>query len=87
MNIKEHVIRAANIKIMQTLDRAGIDHKVIATFMSCEGIQMQSHEVSSILNQYDALGIKKLPSKKIKALLNAKQLGEDDESLPCPAAY
>lgn len=87
MNIKEQLVRAANIKIMQTLDQAGIDHKVIAAFMCCQGIKVQAHEVSTILNQYDALGSKKLPSKKVKALLTAKQLGEEDESLPCPAAY
>ncbi|MCJ8161834.1 hypothetical protein [Acinetobacter zhairhuonensis] len=87
MNIKEQLVRAANIKIMQTLDQAGIDHKVIAAFMSCEGIPAQAHEISTILNQYDALGSKKLPSKKVRALLTAKQLGEEDESLPCPAAY
>ena len=87
MNIKEEMVRAENIKIMKTLDKEGIDNKVIAEFMCCEGIKVQAHEVSTILNQYDALGSKKLPSKKVKALLTAKQLGEEDESLPCPAAY
>ena len=72
---------------MQTLNAAGIDHKVIAMFMSCEGIPMQSPDICAILNNYDTLGSKRLPSKKVKALIDAKQLGEDDESLPCPASY
>lgn len=87
MYIKELLIRTENIKVMQSLHAAGIDHKVIATFMCCEGIPMQAQEVSSVLNQYDALGSKKIPSKKVKALICAKQLGEDDETLPCTAAY
>jgi hypothetical protein len=52
--------------------------------MSCEGIPMQTNEVTSILNTYDALGSKKIPSKKVQALIQAKQLGEEDDSLPCP---
>ena len=54
MYIKELLIRTENIKIMQTLHAAGIDHKVIATFMCCEGIAIQAQEVSTVLNQYDA---------------------------------
>ena len=87
MYLKEHIVRVENIKTMQTLNAAGIDHKVIAMFMSCEGIPMQSPEICAILNNYDTLGSKRLPSKKVKALIDAKQLGEDDESLPCPASY
>ncbi|MEN8390827.1 hypothetical protein ABFP25_06655 [Acinetobacter indicus] len=84
MYLKEHIVRVENIKTLQTLDRANIDHKVIALFMSCEGIPMQTNEVTSILNTYDALGSKKIPSKKVQALIQAKQLGEEDDSLPCP---
>ena len=87
MYLKEHIVRVENIKTMQTLNAAGIDHKVIAMFMSCEGIPMQSPDNCAILNNYDTLGSKRLPSKKVKALIDAKQLGEDDESLPCPASY
>ena len=87
MYLKEHIVRVENIKTMQTLSAAGIDHKVIAMFMSCEGIPMQSPDICAILNNYDTLGSKRLPSKKVKALIDAKQLGEDDESLPCPATY
>ena len=87
MYLKEHIVRVENIKTMQTLNAAGIDHKVIAMFMSCEGIPMQSPDICAILNNYDTLGSKRLPSKKVKALSDAKQLGEDDESLPCPASY
>ncbi|QIC73270.1 hypothetical protein FSC05_05950 [Acinetobacter indicus] len=78
------MVRVENIKTLQTLDQANIDHKVIALFMSCEGIPMQTNEVTSILNTYDALGSKKIPSKKVQALIQAKQLGEEDDSLPCP---
>ncbi|MDM1492587.1 hypothetical protein [Acinetobacter indicus] len=84
MYLKEHIVRVQNIKTLQTLDQANIDHKVIALFMSCEGIPMQTNEVTSILNTYDALGSKKIPSKKVQALIQAKQLGEEDDSLPCP---
>ena len=87
MYLKEHIVRVENIKTMQTLNAAGIDHKVIAMFMSCEGIPMQSPDICAILNNYDTLGSKRLPSKKVKALIDAKQLGENDESLPCPASY
>ena len=87
MYLKEHIVRVENIKTMQTLNAAGLDHKVIAMFMSCEGIPMQSPDICAILNNYDTLGSKRLPSKKVKALIDAKQLGEDDESLPCPASY
>ena len=84
MYLKEHIVRVENIKTLQTLDQANIDHKVIALFMSCEGIPMQTNEVTSILNTYDALGSKKIPSKKLQALIQAKQLGEEEDSLPCP---
>lgn len=84
MYLKEHIVRVENIKTLQTLDQANIDHKVIALFMSCEGIPMQTNEGTSILNTYDALGSKKIPSKKVQALIQAKQLGEEDDSLPCP---
>ena len=84
MYLKEHIVRVENIKTLQTLDQANIDHKVIALFMSCEGIPMQTNEVTSILNTYDALGSKKIPSKKVQALIQAKQLCEEDDSLPCP---
>ncbi|SPJ19458.1 hypothetical protein PFCIP103579_0602 [Prolinoborus fasciculus] len=64
MYLKQHVVRIENIKTLQTLDQANIDHKVIALLMSCEGIPLQAHEVTAILNTYDALGAKKVPSKK-----------------------
>ena len=53
MYLKDHIVRVENIKTMQTLDAAGIDHKVIAMFMSCEGIPMQSPDICAILNNYD----------------------------------
>lgn len=84
MYLKDHIVRVENIKMLQTLDAAKIDHKVIAMFMSCEGMALQAHDVSSILNHYETLGHKKLPKKKIQAMLEAKKLGMEDESLPCP---
>lgn len=87
MYLKDHIVRVENVKALQALDAANIDHKVIAMFMSCEGIPMQTFEVSAILNSYNSLGTKKVPRKKIQALIHAKQLGEEDESLPCPATY
>lgn len=87
MYIKDHILRIENIKAMQALDAASIDHKVIAMFMSCEGIPMQSHEVRTILETYEPLGSKKLSARKIQALLAAKHVEQEDESLPCPAAY
>ncbi|MBI1452760.1 MULTISPECIES: hypothetical protein [Acinetobacter] len=87
MYLKDHIVRVENVKALQALDAANIDHKVIAMFMSCEGIPLQTYEVSAILNSYEHLGGKKIPTKKVQALIQAKQLGEEDESLPCPAAY
>ena len=45
---------------------------------------MQAYEVGAILNSYNALGSKKVQPKKVQALINAKHLGEEDETLPCP---
>ncbi len=84
MYLKEHIVRVENIKMMQALDHANIDHKVIALFLSCEGIALQAHEVSAILNSYDALGTKKITSKKVQAMIEANHLGENEETLTCP---
>ena len=63
MYLKQHVVRIENLKTLQVLDQANIDHKVIALFMSSEGVQLQAHEVSAILNTYDALGAKRFHPK------------------------
>lgn len=84
MYIKDHIIRIENIKTLQALDAANINHKVIALFMNCEGIPLKEFEISAILNSFDHLGIKKVSSKKVQALLKAKHLSEQDETLPCP---
>lgn len=84
MYLKEHIVRMENIKIMQALDDAKINHSVIALFMSSEGIAMDSKEVTAILNTYDSLGRKKVPSKKTQALIDAKHFSQEDESLPYP---
>ncbi|EOQ73217.1 hypothetical protein [Acinetobacter lactucae] len=84
MELKAHLHRLENIKAIHDLDAAGLDHHVIAVFLSAEGISITAQEVTSIVNTYDALGKVKLPSKKVQALINAKKLGQNDESLPCP---
>ena len=84
MFVKDHIVRVENIKSIQKLDAAGIDHKVIALFLSCEGIAIQPNEIGAILNTYDVLGHKKISSKKVQALIAAKKIGQEDESLPCP---
>jgi len=84
MELKAHFHRLENIKAIHDLHEAGLDHHVIAVFLTAEGISMTTQEVSSIVNTYDALGKVKLPSKKVQALINAKKLGQNDENLPCP---
>ncbi|EOQ65190.1 hypothetical protein F935_00850 [Acinetobacter calcoaceticus ANC 3811] len=84
MELKAHFHRLENIKAIHDLHAAGLDHHVIAVFLSAEGISITTQEVSSIVNTYDALGKVKLPSKKVQALIHAKKLGQNDENLPCP---
>ena len=84
MELTQHLYRAVNIKAIHDLHDAGVAHNVIAVFMTAEGIDIQPQDVTSIVNTYDALGKEKLPSKKVKALIAAKKLGQHDESLPCP---
>lgn len=64
MELKAHFHRLENIKAIHDLHAAGLDHHVIAVFLTAEGISMTTQEVSSIVNTYDALGKVKLPSKK-----------------------
>jgi hypothetical protein len=87
MIIKDHIVRVENIKTMQMLNDAKIDHRVIALFMSCEGIPLATEDVSLILKHYDRLGQHKVSAKKAKALLQAKMDHFEDSKLPCPAAY
>lgn len=87
MKINQHLTRAENIKAIQALHHAGVDHHVIAVFMQSEGILVNAPDIDVILNRFTALGQKKLASKKIQALIQAKHLVEEDESLPCPAYY
>ncbi|AYY53292.1 TPA: hypothetical protein R7O71_000406 [Acinetobacter baumannii] len=84
MELKAYLHRLENIKVIHDLDAAGLDHHVIAVFLSAEGISMTAQEVTTIVNTYDALGKVKLLSKKVQALINAKKLGQNDETLPCP---
>lgn len=84
MHFKAHIIRTENFRTIMALATAKIDHKVIAMFMTSEGVPLQAHEVSALINSFNALGGKKIPSKKVRTLIQAKQMGEDDESLPCP---
>lgn len=87
MIFKDHIVRTENIKTMQMLDKAKLDHQVIAMFMSCEGIPLEASDVSAILRQCDALGQHKASHKKAKALIQAKMNHFEDSELPCPAAY
>lgn len=84
MELKAHFHRLENIKAIHDLSAAGLDHHVIAVFLTAEGVSITTQEVSAIVNTYDALGKVKLPSKKVQALINAKKLGQTDENLPCP---
>ena len=72
MELKAHFHRLENIKAIHDLDAAGLDHHVIAVFLSAEGISITAQEVTSIVNTYDALGKVKLPSKKCRHLLMPK---------------
>jgi hypothetical protein len=84
MHLKQHMLRIENMKTLQALDAAKIDHKVIALFMSSEGVLLDAKDIGILLNSFDVLGFKKIPSKKTQALIQAKQLGQADEALPCP---
>ncbi len=75
MELKAYLHRLENIKAIHDLDAAGLNHHVIAVFLSAEGISMTAQEVTTIVNTYDALGKVKLPNKKkVQALINAKNL-------------
>jgi hypothetical protein len=87
MNISQHITRAENIKVIQSLHAAGIDHKVISAFMKSEGVELETLDINIILNSFNALGEKKISSKKMQALIQAKLTVEEDESFPCPASY
>lgn len=87
MIFKDHIVRSENIKTMQMLHDAKLDHQVIAMFMTCEGIPLEADEVSAILKQFDVLGQHKASRKKAKALLQAKMNHFEDDELPCPASY
>lgn len=76
MEFKAHFHRLENIKAIHDLSAAGLDHHVIAVFLSAEGISITTQEVTSIVNTYDALGKLKLPSKKYRRLLKPKSLAK-----------
>lgn len=87
MNISHHIVRHQNIKAIQTLHAAGIDHTVIAAFMSSEGVKLKSSDITIILKSYAALADQKISAKKMRALIQAKLMVHEDESLPYPASY
>ena len=84
MELKAHLYRLENIKAIHDLAKADVDHHVISVFLAAEGVCLTTLEVTNIINSYDALGKAKLPSRKVQALIAAKKMGEEDESLPCP---
>lgn len=84
MFIKDQVFRAENFKALKEMHEAGIDHRVIAMFFTSEGIALKAQDISSMVHSYEAMALVKLPSKKVQALIHAKQMSVEDESLPCP---
>ncbi|WP_010114722.1 hypothetical protein [Acinetobacter sp. P8-3-8] len=87
MIFKDHIVRIENIKTMQMLNNAKLDHQVIAMFMTCEGVALQKEDVCAILQQYNSLGQHKVSHKKARALIQAKMNHFEDSELPCPTAY
>lgn len=83
MELKAYLHRLENIKAIHDLDAAGLNHHVIAVFLSAEGISMTAQEVTTIVNTYDALGKVKLPNKSA-GTDQCQKLGQNDETLPCP---
>ena len=47
-------------------------------FLTAEGIELSSLEVTNIVNTYDELGKKNYQTKKVQALINAKKIGQED---------
>ena len=47
MELKAYLHRLENIKAIHDLDAAGLDHHVIAVFLSAEGISMTAQEAVS----------------------------------------
>mgnify|MGYP003435761901 CR=1 FL=1 len=84
IELKSHLYRLENIKVIHDLAKAGVQHHVISVFLAAEGIELTALEVTNIVNTYDALGRERLPSKKVQSLITAKKMGQEDESLPCP---
>ncbi|QER39368.1 hypothetical protein F2A31_06460 [Acinetobacter suaedae] len=84
MELKAHLYRLENIKAIHDLAKAGIDHHVISVFLTAEGVELTTLEVTNIVNTYNALGKEKVPNKKVQALIAAKKIGQEDENLPCP---
>ena len=87
MLIRDHIVRVENIKTMQMMDAAKIDHRVIAAFLTSEGMPIETSEVTAVLKNYDALGIKRLSQKKSQVLILAKMQHFSDSELPCPLTY
>lgn len=87
MLIRDHIVRVENVKLMQMMDEVQIDHQVIAAFLSSEGIPIQADEVTAVLKNYDALGVKKISQKKSQVLIQAKMDHFADSELPCPLTY
>lgn len=49
MFVKDHIVRVENIKSIQKLDAAGIDHKVIALFLSDNRFMYPTKEAHKFL--------------------------------------
>lgn len=82
--IKDQINRVGSFKAIHLLHNAGIHHQVIAVFMTHEGLPISAEQVSALVAIYDECGHFKVPHKKIRAMIRAKDIGQQDEMLPCP---
>lgn len=84
MTIKDQIYRAENLKALHCLHKAGIQHQVIALFMTSEGLSLNEQDVTLLINLYDDCGKVRIPQKKVQAMIVAKKLGQYDDRFPCP---
>ncbi|WP_111891396.1 hypothetical protein [Acinetobacter sp. MB5] len=84
MLIKDQIYRIENLKALHCMHKAGIQHQVIALFMTSEGLPLSEQDVALLIHLYDDCGKIRVPQKKIQAMIVAKKMGQHDDNLPCP---
>lgn len=84
MTLKDQIYRAENLKALHCMHKAGIQHHVIALFMTSEGLPLSEQDVALLINLYDDCGKIRVQQKKVQALIVAKNRGQHDDNLPCP---